>query len=70
MAKGPGKYDDLTTYVREQADATVAIVIVGGGTHGDGFSIQALDPSCLVSVPAILRMMADEIERDMRGTPS
>lgn len=38
MALGPGKYDDLCTYVREKAKAEGAIVIVYGGERGQGFS--------------------------------
>ena len=46
MALGPGKYDDLATYVREQVgidDKTgggVAVIVIGGN-KGNGFSVQA-----------------------------
>jgi len=39
--EGPGKYDDLCTFVREQAKADAAIVIVFNGEKGSGFSVQA-----------------------------
>lgn len=44
MALGPGKYDDLCTYVRVESGAVMALVIVVGGNRGDGFSVQVLAP--------------------------
>lgn len=41
MPTGPGKYDDLCTIVREQSEATAAIVIILDGNRGTGFSVQA-----------------------------
>lgn len=41
MPLGPGKYDDVCTYVREETEASAAIVIVVGGKHGPGFSVQS-----------------------------
>lgn len=61
MAIGPGKYDDLCTYVREQAKATGAIVIVFDGEHGQGFSVQ-LPPWALHKIASVLRHVAREIE--------
>lgn len=61
MAMGPGKYDDLCTYVREQSGGQGAIVIVIGGKRGNGFACQT-DLATLQSLPEILRHMADEID--------
>jgi len=62
MPLGPGKYDELATYVREQAQADGVAVIVLNGNKGNGFSLQApLDVT--LRLPALLRFMADEIER-------
>jgi hypothetical protein len=63
MSLGPGKYDQLCTQAREQAKAVGALLIVFGGERGDGFSMQAT-AAITVSLPAILRMVADDIERD------
>ena len=63
MSLGPGKYDHICTQAREQAKAGGALLIVFGGEHGDGFSMQATAETT-VSLPAILRMVADDIERD------
>ena len=63
MALGPGKYDDLATVVLERADAQGVIVLVIGGTLGNGFSVQATAGVTLL-MPALLRMLADNIEAD------
>lgn len=64
MAFGPGKYDHLCTYVRKQANAKAAIVIIAdnSASNGAGFSVQApLD--LLLTLPAVLRDLADQIEK-------
>jgi hypothetical protein len=61
MTVGPGKYDELCTYVRETAQAEGAIVIVFGGNRGSGFSCQADLPTTLA-----LPDMLDEIARQIR----
>lgn len=60
---GAGKYDQLCTYVREQAGAQGALLLVLGGTKGPGFSLQA-DLVTTLRLPAILRDLADQIEAD------
>lgn len=69
MASGPGKYDDLATYVREKAEAGLVIVVVMGGNHGSGFAVQA--EARIVTPPdisRILRAMAEQIEHGARPT--
>jgi hypothetical protein len=61
MPAGPGKYDDLATEARTRAQARAAIVIIVGGTKGSGFSVQVED-GVILSLPAVLRMVADEID--------
>jgi hypothetical protein len=63
MSLGPGKYDHLCTQAREGAKAAGALLIVFGGERGDGFSMQATAETTM-ALPAILRMVADDIERD------
>ncbi len=41
MAEGPGKYDDLCTYVQKESKAQAAVVVVLNGVRGSGFSVQA-----------------------------
>lgn len=66
MSTGAGKYDELCTYVREQADAQAAVVIVLGGKRGSGFSVQhrvgvMLTP---VHLAAILKSTAQQLRAD------
>ena len=61
---GPGKYDELCTLAREKAgitDGGGVIVIVFGGEHGNGFSVQA-DAMTMMLLPEIL----DDVARRMR----
>jgi hypothetical protein len=65
MARGPGKYDELCTYVMDKSDASAVIVIVLGGNAGSGFSVQSIHPMVEDSMPSLLRAVADQIERDV-----
>lgn len=69
MALGPGKYDHLCTYVREQAKAGGALVMVFEGEAGWGFSVQA-PPEALLHLESILRHVADTVgeatKKDLR----
>jgi len=59
---GPGGYDDVASVVWDATRADGVIVVVFNGDKGTGFSVQA--PLLLVNeIPAILRSMADQIER-------
>jgi hypothetical protein len=60
---GPGKYDNVLTAAREEARAEGALLIVFNGERGDGFSMQAT-PEITLALPKILRLLADDIERD------
>ena len=61
--KGPGKYDDLATLVRERADAEAVVVVVLGGNKGSGFSVQATDQWVSYKLPELMRALAEQIER-------
>ena len=66
---GPGKYDDLATMVRQAANARGVAVIVFAGRDGHGFAVQA--PAVdLVVIPAILRHMADDLDRQIASDVS
>lgn len=65
MPIGPGRYDDLCTYVREQAQSEFAVVIVGGGNRGSGFSVQTNDPNVAEWLPGILDVLARQIRGDV-----
>lgn len=61
---GPGKYDDLCTYVREKSDALAVIVLIIGGRLGNGFSVQATH-NIEAELPGMLRATAKSIEEDL-----
>jgi len=60
---GPGKYDDLCTKARQEAEAAGAILLLMDGNKGTGFSAQ-LTLDHMFAIPGILRQMADQIEKD------
>lgn len=62
---GPGKYDDLCTHVRNEARADAAIVIIFGGSKGNGFSTQG-PIELQMQLPQLLRAVALQIERDTK----
>lgn len=64
MPAGAGKYDDLCTYVRKQALAVGAIVIVVDGKQGSGFSVQG-PVELQADLPTILQVVADEIKASL-----
>lgn len=64
MAHGPGKYDHEATLVREGVGARTVLLAVIGGSRGSGFSLQTESPGDLVTLPAVLRQIADQIEAD------
>jgi hypothetical protein len=59
MPKGPGKYDDLCTLVRERSGGEV-IVIVIDGDKGSGFSFQG-DPATVERLPDLLEVVAKQM---------
>ncbi len=58
---GPGKYDDLCSYVMDQTQANLAVVLVYGGNRGEGFSVQTTDLHILKTLPDMLETMAQQI---------
>jgi pyruvate formate-lyase activating enzyme-like uncharacterized protein len=66
MSAGPGKYDDLCTYVREKVNAAGAVVMVFDGNNGSGFSVQA-DAATTLAMPDLLERIAREMRQDIPG---
>lgn len=67
LQNGNGKYDDLCTYVREQAQASAAFVIVVGGNKGSGFSVQTSLPiEMLLRLPDLLEDLAKRVRLDVQ----
>jgi len=69
MALGPGKYDPLATYVRESTHARGVVLLVVGGSHGSGFSVQG-DQAVQMSLPDMLERMAASIRADLKRLPT
>lgn len=70
MTEGPGKYDEITTTVRETTQAAAVIVIILGGNQGSGFSIQSVGEDVTYLMPKLLRNLADEVESDLKRRAS
>lgn len=66
MPIGPGKYDGYCTEIQQRTLATGVVLLVMGGQHGSGFSVQVTDENLLV-VPDLLRTIADQMEADLRS---
>lgn len=64
MPMGPGKYDEACTVFRHATQAAGVMVVVFGGSNGNGFSCQ-LPPEIVPTIPAILRSIADEIDKSI-----
>ena len=64
MAVGPGKYDEACTAARETCAAQGVILIVVGGIHGNGFSVQG-PIELQLALPRMLRHTADLIDADL-----
>ena len=65
MPIGPGVYDDLATHCREQAEGEGVVLLILGGKHGGGFSVQC-PAERYPDLIAILRHVATSIESDIR----
>ena len=66
MPLGGGKYDDLVEHVYAQTKAKAALVIIVGGDKGAGFSVKG-DLQELLTLPHLLRIVADGIEQDQHA---
>lgn len=61
--KGAGKYDLACTRPRRDTQGQAVLLIVIAGQHGSGFSLQTIDETVVEGLPAILRNVADSIEK-------
>lgn len=61
--KPPGKYDTICTFARVSAAAKGAVLVIYEGSQGSGLSVQC-DARLIKALPAVLRQVADDIERD------
>jgi hypothetical protein len=57
-----GKYDAACTAARFSTQAEGVLLIILGGRHGSGFSVQG-DLKIMAMLPRFLRDVADKIEK-------
>lgn len=65
---GPGKYNKETTELRLKLKAKAIFVAVIDGEQGHGFSLQS-EPGYTAALPAVLRKIAETIEKDLQPNP-
>lgn len=63
MPRGPGIYDEPCTIIRHVLKAASVCLIVIGGSGGNGCSIVGA-PGLKQRIPAMLRAVADELEKE------
>lgn len=68
MAEGPGKYDEYCTKFREELQAEGLVLIVFNGKFGQGFEAQ-LSPEAYMTLPEVLRSVADQVEHSLSKQP-
>lgn len=66
MRRAGGKYHELCTHVREQAQAEGVVLLVFNGEKGNGFSVQATS-EMFVALPEMLAWTANEIKEMTRA---
>jgi hypothetical protein len=66
MPIGRGKYDEQCTKIREETHAEGVFLAVFSGDQGMGFSVQA-PFELLISMPAILRDVANQVEESIKS---
>jgi hypothetical protein len=67
--RGPGKYDELATFIREHVGAQAVLIAVIGGDRGDGMSFQG-PPALTARVPQLLRRIASDIQNGVEDEPT
>jgi len=61
---GPGKYDDLADMLLGMTAAEGLLLVVLDGARGNGVSCKCT-PDMASHLPAALRVIADQLERDL-----
>lgn len=62
MPFGAGKYDEIAALVRETTQAEAAVVLVGGGNRGDGFSVHLLTGDAIGALRKLAQALRDTAE--------
>ena len=61
-----GRYDDECERAFHSTRASVAVLLILNGRHGNGLSISTQDPELLVAMPEFLREIATNIEERVK----
>lgn len=61
--KGAGRYGRACSRARMNTEGRAVLLIVIGGQHGSGMSLQTVDETVVQGLPAILRNVANSIEK-------
>lgn len=73
---GPGKYDQECEAALLATEAHAVLLIVLGGSKGNGFSFSMVqtgplpDTRAIDSIPQMLRSVANQIEADAKKLPN
>lgn len=70
MSEGPGKYDEACTLARVMTGASLAVLIVVGGRHGGGFSVQSIREVPPENLARLLEMTAEALRKDASDAPT
>lgn len=62
---GPGKYDNECAHVMAATNASACMLIIVDGNKGQGVSLKTSSPYVFAAMPTLLRMLADQIEKDI-----
>lgn len=65
--KGPGKYHNEASLLASLTQAHAVAIIVIDGNRGHGSSLVATDEEYMRELPKILRMLADQIDNELRS---
>lgn len=59
-----GKYGEETEDIQSRYGAHTVVLLVFGGSRGNGMSVCSVDEGTNSAVPDLLRIVADEIDKE------
>lgn len=65
MPTGPGRYGARAEKLLREDNATLVLIVSVGGPGGPAFDVATSSPDQLEHLPAILRGVAKNIEREL-----
>ena len=67
MPDGRGPYGDLCSTALISAQAAGCVLLIVHGDKGSGFAVHTTGPDVDRALPALLRLAADQIDRDIQA---